>query len=506
MPNTKNEHISKLKHLLSEIAHLTSALEMLQWDKEINMPKKSAEMRAQHISYLSGLIHHKTVSLNQGGLLTRLERALDKGKLSPNDKALVSEVLRDFKREQKLPQAFVEELSHETALAYGAWQQARESNDFSKFTKPLERIVELERKQAKFLGYTNSPYDALLDIYEPGMTVAELDILFFELRDSLVSLLKRIQKSKYKVDYSTLKGSFDLQRQMKFNKWLSGRVGFDLETGRLDTATHPSTITINPADVRITTRYQEDDVLNAISSTLHEAGHGMYEQGLLLEHFGTPLGTSISLGIHESQSKLWENLVGRSKAFWKYFFPKLQKEFGKPFSKLSFTESYEAYNMVKPSLIRVDADEVTYNLHIIIRYEIEKALIEGSIEVKDLPSIWNDKVKEYLGIKVPNNRLGVLQDIHWSHGLFGYFPTYTLGNLYSAQIYVAAKRDILDLEKEISKGHFEHLREWLRKRIHMHGKKYSAEKLIKKVTGEKLNSSYFTDYLEEKYKEIYRLS
>ena len=505
MPKKKIEPISALKHLLGEIAHLTSALEMLHWDKEINMPKKSAEMRAQHIAYLSGLIHHKTVSLDQDGLLTILEKNLNKGKLSPDEKALVSEVLRDFRKQQKLPQAFVEELSRETALGYGAWQEARQSNDFSKFVKPLQRIVELQRKQAKYLGYTDSPYDALLDIYEPGMVVEDLDILFFELRDSLVSLLKRIKKSKTKIDYSVLEGSFDIQKQIKFNEWLSGQVGFDMETGRLDTAVHPSTITINPADVRITTRYAQNDILNTISSTLHEAGHGMYEQGLLLEHFGTPLGTSISLGIHESQSKLWENMVGRSKAFWKFFFPKLQKEFGKPFTKLSAEKAYKAYNMVKPSLIRVDADEVTYNLHIIIRYEIEKALIEGSIEVKDLPSIWNDKVKEYLGIKVPNNKLGVLQDIHWSHGLFGYFPTYTLGNLYSAQIYAAAKKDILNLDKEISKGHFEHLREWLRKKIHMHGKKYSAEKLIKKVTGETLNSSYFTKYLEDKYKEIYNL-
>jgi carboxypeptidase Taq len=290
---------------------------------------------------------------------------------------------------------------------------------------------------------------------------------------------------------------------LKFNKFVVQKIGFDFDAGRLDTTTHPFATGLHPEDVRITTRYKEDDVLYSLGSAIHEAGHGLYEQGLPSEHFGTPLAEAVSLGIHESQSRMWENLIGKSEPFWKYFYPKLQKEFPEPFRKVSLKDFYRAINNVTPSLIRTEADEVTYNLHIILRFEIEKEMIEGSIDLKDLPNIWRAKMKEYFGISVPNDTLGVLQDVHWSTGLIGYFPTYSFGNLYSAQFFAAMKRDIPDAGKKIAAGKFEEIREWLRHHIHSRGKLYKAGALVKKVTGEPLRSAYFIDYLKQKYGRMY---
>jgi carboxypeptidase Taq len=278
-----------------------------------------------------------------------------------------------------------------------------------------------------------------------------------------------------------------------------------MDAGRIDISTHPFCSGFNPNDVRMTTRYRPDDILYSIGSTIHETGHGLYEQGLLAEHFGTPLSESVSLGIHESQSRMWENIIGKSEAFWKHFYPKLQKDFPKPFKKLPLKEFLKTVNKVNPSLIRTEADEVTYNLHVILRFEIEKDMIEGKIKLEDLPEIWNSKVKKYLGIEVPNDTLGVLQDVHWSTGGIGYFPTYSLGNLYSAQFYAAMKKNIPDIEKQISGGRFDQILGWLRKNIHNHGKIYKASELVKKVTGEKLSSKYFNEYIQKKYTDIYSL-
>jgi carboxypeptidase Taq len=282
-------------------------------------------------------------------------------------------------------------------------------------------------------------------------------------------------------------------------------MGFDLESGRIDKSTHPFTSGFHPNDVRITTRYSEKDVFYSIGSTIHESGHALYDQGLPEEHFGTPLAESISLGIHESQSRLWENNVGKSRSFWNYFYPKLQKEFPKPFKSIPTEAFYKAINAVSPSLIRTQADEVTYNLHIIIRFEIEKEMIEGSIDLAKLPEIWRFKMKKYLGIDVPTDKEGVLQDVHWSTGYIGYFPTYSLGNLYAAQLYDTMAKQIPGLSKKIGDGQLEEVRDWLRKKVHIHGKTYNAQELIKKITGEYLNSRYFNEYLEKKYGEIYKL-
>lgn len=482
---------------LNELAHLSSAYAVLNWDQEVSMPPKGAKRRAETLAHLRGLIHEECLALNHGGRLEKLNKRYQQ---QPHSKqaAVLREVLRGYTRERKLPTAFVKELSETCSLGQQTWAKAREQGNFKLFLPVLKKIVDLKRREAKYVGYTQSAYDALLDEYEPGLTSRELDTLFAELKMFLIPSVKKWTAKKYPNE-KMVHDYFPLEAQKTFNERIAHKMGFDLEAGRIDISTHPFTTNFHPEDVRITTRYQLHHALYAISSTIHETGHALYEQGLPAEAFGTPLGEAISLGIHESQSRLWENHVGKGLPFWKYFYPLLQKTFPKPFRRIPLKIFHQLLNGVKPSFIRTEADEVTYNLHIILRYEIEKDLIEGRIEVKDLPAIWNKKVKDYFGLRVPNDRLGVLQDVHWSIGAIGYFPTYTLGNLYAAQWYAVAKKQLPKLEQQFTKGNFTSLREWLRKNIHQHGKRYSASTLIKKVTGEPLRSNYFIEYLKEKY-------
>jgi len=502
---SKEELFEKFKEELEEMTHLKMAIAILDWDQQVFMPKKGAEMRAKTIANLIGILHEKFVAKDFENLLLKIKKLSDSKKLNDNEKCIFREVWREFSREKKMSVEFVRELAEVCSTAHNIWAEAKKKSDFSIFLPYLKKIVELKRKEAKFVGFKKNPYDALLDTYEPYMTTEEISVIFEDLKKFLVSFLKKIKKSKVKINPDILKGNFPIKKQIDLNRLVAEKIGFNFDAGRLDVSAHPFTTSFNAQDVRITTKYAMDDFLNSLSTTIHEAGHAMYEQGILMENFGTPLGESISLGIHESQSKIWENFVGKGKPFWKYFFPKLQKKFPHPFSQIKFDDFYEAINHVSPSFIRTDADEITYNLHIIMRFEIEKELIDGSIEAEDLPKIWNAKFQEYFGIKVPSDSLGVLQDVHWSGGLIGYFPTYALGNFYSAQFYQTAKKDIKDLEDKFSKGQFGQFREWLKANIHIHGKLYSANELVKKVTGENLNSKYFIDYIENKYSEIYNI-
>ncbi|MFA7319656.1 MAG: carboxypeptidase M32 [Parcubacteria group bacterium] len=497
--------MEKFKQELLDIYYFSSAIGILHWDQEVNMPVKGSEIRSKIIGNLAGELHDKFTSPKFERLLRQLKQKWAAGKLNDEDSCIVREIWREFSREKKLPLSFVKELAETTARAQTIWGEARKKNDFKIFLPELKKIVELKRKEAQLVGYKKSPYDALLDTYEPYLNTEDIEMIFSELKGFLVPFLAKIKKSKVRIKENILKGDFPIEKQIRFNRSMMEKLGFDFAAGRLDESTHPFTIFINPVDVRMTTRYKKDNIFYSINSTIHETGHSLYEQGLPLERFGTPLGESISLGIHESQSRMWENVMGRGENFWKYFYPKMQKEFPQPFGKIKFSDFYKTINSVKPSFIRTEADEVTYNLHIILRFEIEKDLIEGVIAVEDLPRIWNDKFKEYFGLKVPSDALGVLQDVHWSGGMIGYFPTYTLGNLYASQFYATAEKEIINLEKEIKKGHFEHLLNWLRKNIHIHGKMFSAEKLVEKVTGEKLSSQYFIDYLRNKYSKIYEL-
>lgn len=500
----KKTPIAILKERLADISHLSSLLALAFWDQEVNLPSKAADSRATAVGYLSGIVHEKFVDIDADGLLSKLKKEVEAKKIKGKDVVVIMETWKSYERERKLPKEFVKEITEVTSKAQGVWAEARKNNDFKLFLPWLTKIVNLKRKEAEYIGYKDSPYDALIDLCEPGMTSAESFQILNDLKDFLLPFIKKINASKLKIDSKKILGNFPIEKQEKFNEMVVKKIGFDFEAGRIDKAAHPFASGFHPHDVRMTTRYSEKDIFYSLGSTIHETGHGLYEQGLPVEHFGTPLSESVSLGIHESQSRLWENLIGNSQEFWKYFYPKLQKEFPVPYKSLSFKEFYEILNKVTPSLIRTESDEVTYNLHIIIRFEIEKEMIEGTIELKDLPEIWKGKMKDYLGVTVPTDALGVLQDVHWSCGLIGYFPTYSFGNLYSAQFFATMKKNIPNMEKQISSGNFEEIREWLKKNIHSKGKTYRAGQLVKKVTGEPLTSKYFIEYLENKYKKIYK--
>lgn len=514
--------ITELKKRLADISHITTAIGVLHWDQETYIPPKAVDIRAENISYLSGLAHKMFINIDADKLLTNLKEALDKKTITGKDAVIVHHTWRSYEREKKLPEVFVKELSLTTSKAQNVWAEARAKNNFDLFMPWLSKIVSLKRTEAKYIGYDKkrgSPYDVLLDTYEPGVYTEEASLILNDLKDFLIPFLKKIEDSK-KENSGQSAGSKDvllqtrdipIAKQFEFNTLLSKSLGFDIEAGKIAESTHPFTTGIHPQDVRFTTRYRESDLFYAIGSTIHEAGHALYEQGLPAEYFGTPLAEAISLGIHESQSRMWENTIGKSKEFCGWISKLIQKEFKDDFSFIDGKSSITAQNVftrinaVQSSFIRTEADEVTYNLHIIIRFEIERELIEGTIEVKDVPKVWKSKVKEYLGLDVQTHAQGCLQDVHWSCGLFGYFPTYSFGNLYAAQFWNALIKDIPDAHKQIAKGDFNEILAWLRKHIHAHGKTYSAPQIVKKVTGESLNSRYFIEYLEKKYKNVYEI-
>jgi carboxypeptidase Taq len=499
--------IDELKKRLRNVSHLVSILNLLEWDRDVMMPKKGSDARAASIAHLAGMIHEKFVSIDSDGLLTDLKRKLDLKKLKDSEATIVSETWRTFDRQRKLPEKFVEESAEAVSKAHTVWAEAREKNDFKLFLPWLEKIIRLKRKEADYVGYGSSPYDALIDVFEPGMTAESTARVLNDLKKFLMPFIARIAASTKRMSAKGptrgIKGHFPIEQQAAFNEMVARKIGFDLEAGRIDATTHPFALGIHPTDVRITTRYNESDPLYSFASVIHEVGHGLYEQGLPAEHFGTPLAEFVSLGIHESQSRMWQNFIAQSRPFWRYFYPKLQKEFPKPFRKIPAEDFYRAMNKVEPSFIRTESDEVTYNLHIILRFEIEKGLIEGTIKAKDLPKVWKSKMKEYFGIKVPTDSLGVLQDVHWSSGLIGYFPTYSLGNLYAAQFFMRMKKDMPNMNRQIAKGEFGPIKSWLRKNIHMHGKTHTAAQLVERVTGEPLTSKYFINYLEAKYGNLY---
>jgi carboxypeptidase Taq len=496
---------SAFEQKLIDIAQLKSAFAVLNWDKDVFMPPKGSGPRAAMLGYLAGELHDKVLSPEFRGLLREAKAAADAGELSPGDRAIVREVWRDVSREEKLPVEFVKELTQVTSEAYHVWMDARRKKDFKLFAPHLTKIVELKRREAELVGFAQSPYDALLDTFEPYATTQEIAAALGDLKNFLAPFLVRIRNSKTKVSRDAIAGNFNIEKQKAFCALAARQVGYDFDAGRLDVSAHPFSTSFHPLDSRITTRYDRSEFMQSISGVIHETGHALYEQGLPAARFGTPLAEAVSLGIHESQSRLWENLVGKSRGFWTYFYPLLQKEFPVPLRGVPLESFYRAINTVAPSFIRVEADEITYNLHIILRFEIERALVEGDIAVEDLPRIWNAKMEELLTLDVPDDSLGVLQDVHWSGGMIGYFPTYSLGNLYSAQFFAAARRDLPSLDDEMARGDFGKLLQWLREKIHVHGKMYSAQELVKNATGEKLNSKYFADYISRKYGEIYEL-
>lgn len=476
------------------------------------MPTGGGEARADQLATLQGLAHERLTSAETEALLAKW-LDLKSGELLDGDppawdpiaRALLRETWRDYTKAKQLPNEFVRRLGRTCSLAQQIWAEAKKRNDFASFQFPLKAVVALKKEEAAYRGPAATPYDPLVDLYEPGPTTQRLAALFAALKMKLVPLLERIIRSPNRPDESLSKSRYPADRQLAFGKMVLTAMGYDFTHGRLDISAHPFTTSFHPSDVRVTTWVTDQDFTGSLFSCIHEGGHGLYDQGLPPAHYGTPLGEAVSLGIHESQSRLWENCVGRSRPFWQHFYPLLQDAFPEPFRNISLDAFYAAVNTVKPSFIRVDADELTYNLRIMLRFEIERDLMEGRVQVEDLPQLWRDKMHAYLGVVPETDREGVLQDVHWALGAIGYFPTYTLGNLYAVQFFNQARRDLPDLLDRIAAGDLAPLKAWLNERVHRWGRTFTADQLVRRVTGEPLNPDHFLTYLENKFAEIYKL-
>lgn len=494
------EKLLEVKDYLSKLEELMKLSGLAYWDMKICMPGKAVEDRANTIGYLSGEIFKVMTDVKVKEFIDYFTPIMDE--LDVTDKAMIRVLKKQYEENKNIPEEKFKEYSIATSLGEAAWEEAKAKDDFEIFRPHLEKIVGLLREFTEYYGYEENKYDALLGQYEEGLTVKKLDKTFGELKTGILSLLDYINKSKKKISKELLKGNFDIDAQMELSDYLLGLIKFDKEAGRIDESTHPFTLNMGNKDVRITTHYHEDDLLSNIFSVIHEGGHALYEQHIPDELKNTGLNSGVSMGIHESQSRFYENIIGRSREFLGVILPFIKERFPQ-LKDVTLEEFYQAVNYVKPSLIRIEADELTYSLHIIIRYEMEKALINGEVEVKDLPELWKKKYVEYLGVEPKNNSEGMLQDMHWSAGNIGYFPSYALGNVYGGQFLNAILKDNKDVMKEVAKGDLTYINNWLENNVHKYGKTYTPEELIKKVTGEELNTKYFLDYLEKKYKEIY---
>jgi carboxypeptidase Taq len=499
-----DETLRALKARLAEVSDLGYAVAVLDWDQQTYMPPGGTEARAEQLATLQKIAHERFVADEVRQWLEAARQHLDGADPDGDDARLVHVASRDYERARRIPTELVAEIARTTSAAQEVWVRARANKDFKLFQPHLERILGLKRQVAACFGEQASPYDPLLDEYEPGMKTAQVGAVFAALKQELVPLVKAIAE-KPEIDDAVLRLDYDEQKQLDFGLEVIRRFGYDIERGRQDKAVHPFCTSFGLGDVRITTRVKRTYLPTALMGSMHECGHALYEQGFDPAHVRTPLVGGASLGIHESQSRMWENLVGRSRGFWKVFYPRLQAAFPENLGGVDLETFYRAINKVKPSFIRVEADEVTYNLHIMLRFELEVDLLEGRVQVKDVPEAWNTRFKDYFGLDVPDDGLGCLQDIHWSAGYLGYFPTYTIGNLAAVQFFEKAARDVPSLAADIERGDFGSLLNWLRENIHRHGRKYTPDELIRKVTGGPLDSRSYVAYLRRKFSEIYGL-
>lgn len=497
-----SESVHALKELCRPIWNLQGIRSLLSWDQQVLMPPRGAGPRAQQLATLEH-VHHEM--LTHPRLADALYTAEQSSPHQDLDRRFLRAVRRAYDLAAKVPSRLVEERARVTALAYEAWAEARKNNDFPFFLPHLREVFRLTREVAEHRGFHGHLYDAMIDEYEPGMTTAQVQSVFEAMLPGLVKLVQGIAKAP-PVSRRILQQPYPLAGQHEFSRYLLERIGFDFAAGRLDQSAHPFCSASTSRDVRLTDRLDPMLVTMSIFGSLHEGGHGLYEQGSPHEWDGTPLGGGCSLGIHESQSRLWENLVGRSLPFWKANFRKMQSVFPQQLSGYHVEDFYKAINYVEPSFIRVEADEVTYTLHIVMRFELEKAMLDGSLDPADLPDAWNQKMRDYLGITPPNDSLGCLQDIHWSDGLIGYFPTYSLGNLVAAQLWIKIREDIPALDEQIESGNCIPLLEWLRHKIHRHGSSYTADEIIAEACGGPLSHQPFLDYLWEKFGTLYGIS
>jgi carboxypeptidase Taq len=502
-----SQALQELRERLAEIQDLSRAGGLLGWDQQTMMPASGAPLRAEQLGTLSKLVHERFTDDAIGRLLSQLEDveriASDPGHPGATDAALVRVTRRDYEKARRVPGELAAEITRAGARGFAAWESARAQSDFAAFLPFLRRNVELKREYiACFDGYAD-PYDVLLDDYEEGMTSAEVSALFAELRDELVPLIAQIARRADAVDASVLHGDFPVEGQRELVRSVLSRLGWSPAGWRLDEAAHPFATSFGPTDVRLTTRYDTGYVGMALYGAIHEMGHGLYEAGVAPALARTPLGEGASLGLHESQSRLWENIVGRGRPFAGFLHGELVRLFPQQFAGVDAEAFYRAVNKVQPSLIRVEADEATYGLHIILRFELEREMIAGTLDLADLPEAWNQRMRDYLGVEVPDDARGVLQDVHWSGGDIGYFATYALGNLIAAQLWERARIELPDLEGQLAAGDGGMLREWLREELHRHGRTYTPRELVRRITGTPIRVEPFVTYLTEKLSPIY---
>jgi len=477
-----------------------SAAGVLGWDQQVMMPEGGTPARSKQLSTLSSIRHDMVTDDETGALLTELADA----DLTGERAAVVREIRRDYERADAVPVELVEEISETSSEALQAWEAAKADDNFEAFAPHLEKHVELQREYAEHIDPDRDPYEVLFEEFEPCLSMERTEEILAELRETLVPMIDAIRESDADLAVDTFEGTFAEDEQEELARDALELVGYDFDRGRLDVSSHPFTAG-NQFDCRVTTRFDESDPLGAVGSTIHEFGHAQYNLGLPQEQFGTPLGESRDLSVHESQSRLWENHVGRSRAFWERFLPIFQDHFPQT-DDATVEDAYQAFNQVhEDNLIRVEADELTYHLHIVVRFEIERDLVRGDLAVEDVPEVWNDKYEQYLGIRPETDSEGCLQDIHWSHGNFGYFPTYSLGSVMAAQLFDAAESEIDDLDAKIAAGDFDDLQAWLGENVHEHGARYETNELVERATGEPFSADAFTDYVESKYGDLYDL-
>ncbi|MEX0873981.1 MAG: carboxypeptidase M32 [Actinomycetota bacterium] len=502
MASAYEELISRVK----ETSLLRSTAAILGWDQRTKMPRGGVEHRSRQMAQLARMIHERATDPRVGELIAECEA--DTGLVADqhsDSAANLRELRRSYDRSVKLPSDLVEEIARTRSVAEHEWEQARAKSDFSLFAPWLAKNLELSRRVAECYGWgpEDEPWDALAEGYEVGMRARDIERVFTPLRDRLQSLVSDLMSGSRRPSSKIRETSLPVDAQKAFVHRVAEAMGFDFNRGRIDTTVHPFCLGTHPGDVRITTRFAEHMFFDALMATMHEAGHGLYEQGLPTDHTGTPLGRAVSLGVHESQSRMWENFVGRSLPFWKWCQPQVSEAFGGQTSGLAPEEIYEGLNIAEPGFIRVEADEATYNLHIMVRFELERALVAGDLDADDVPHEWNRRYKEYLGIDVPDDARGCLQDVHWSGGSFGYFPTYTLGNLYAAQIFERVIEDIPDVYDGFERGDFSPLKEWLNANLHAHGSRYTPSELCERISGKPLSSEPLLRHLETKLRPLY---
>jgi carboxypeptidase Taq len=497
--------MKRLRAILAEVTDIQRAGAVLDWDQETYMPPGGVQTRAEQASTLSEVAHRRLTSDEVGRLLEEAETAVANETFESDDASIVRVTRRDYEQARKLPPELVAEMAHAGSAARPHWQRARREAKFEIFAPYLQKNVELNQRMAEALGYEKRPYDALLNRTEPGLTADQLDAIFAELKTAIVPLVAGIARRADAIDDSVLYRGFDPDKQVKYALDTVVKLGFDLERGRQDISTHPFSIAFGLGDVRITTRVSREFFNECLFGSIHEAGHGMYFQGIGRGIDRTPMCDGASPGVHESQSRLWENLVGRSLPFWHHFFPSLREAFPEPLQGIDAEGFYRAVNKSYPSFIRVEADEVTYNLHVLLRFELENDMLEGKLKVNDLPEAWNELFKSYFGLDVPNDREGVLQDIHWSFVGFAEFPGYTLGNIIGAQFMEKIRAEMPDLDEQIGRGEFGPVLGWLQENVYQHGRKFTPNELVERVTGRQISPKPWIAYVREKFGALYGL-